>query len=181
MLQTSIRQSCQSSSLWCGQVVCKNIHNQWRCGPQHLPFPFKRMGTRIPRCPSRGHYAVTLDRGMNNLNYPPMWVLIHPITWLLLNIIIISPVYFQGLTLLELAAHLEGKAARLRHEGLGKVKGSSGWHQHFIPARYFRRVFWSARPRYLPIYHLPWRSRSKHTSWRCNFQHPREDLSLHPC
>ena len=38
------------------------------------------------------------------------------------NIIIISLVYFQGLTLLELAAHLEGKAARLRHEGLGKVK-----------------------------------------------------------
>ena len=37
-------------------------------------------------------------------------------------IIIVSLVYFQGLTLLELAAHLEGKAARLRHEGLGKVK-----------------------------------------------------------
>ena len=31
-------------------------------------------------------------------------------------------VYFQGLTLLELAANLEGKAAKLRHEGLGKVK-----------------------------------------------------------
>ena len=31
-------------------------------------------------------------------------------------------VYFQGLALLELAAHLEGKAAKLRHEGLGKVK-----------------------------------------------------------
>ena len=30
--------------------------------------------------------------------------------------------YFQGLTLLELAAHLEGKVARLGHEGLGKVK-----------------------------------------------------------
>ena len=28
----------------------------------------------------------------------------------------------QGLTLLELAAHLGGKAAQLRHEGLGKVK-----------------------------------------------------------
>ena len=38
------------------------------------------------------------------------------------NIIIISLVYFQGLTLLELAAHLEGKVARLRKEGLGKVK-----------------------------------------------------------
>ena len=38
------------------------------------------------------------------------------------NSIIISLVYFQGLTLLEIAAHLEGKAARLRHEGLGKVK-----------------------------------------------------------
>ena len=33
---------------------------------------FKGMGTRIPRCPSRGHYAATLDGGMNNLNYPPM-------------------------------------------------------------------------------------------------------------
>ena len=31
-------------------------------------------------------------------------------------------VYFQGLTLLELAAHLEGKAAKLRCKGLGKVK-----------------------------------------------------------
>ena len=30
--------------------------------------------------------------------------------------------FLQGLTLLELAAHLEGKAAKLRHEGLGKVK-----------------------------------------------------------
>ena len=31
-------------------------------------------------------------------------------------------VYFQGLTLLELPANLEGKAAKLRHKGLGKVK-----------------------------------------------------------
>ena len=38
------------------------------------------------------------------------------------KLIIISLVHFQGLTLLELAAHLEGKAARLRCEGLGKVK-----------------------------------------------------------
>ena len=38
------------------------------------------------------------------------------------NIIMISLVYFQGLTLLELAAHLEGKVARLRCEVLGKVK-----------------------------------------------------------
>ena len=30
--------------------------------------------------------------------------------------------YQQGLTLLELAAHLEGKAPQLRHEGLGKIK-----------------------------------------------------------
>ena len=30
--------------------------------------------------------------------------------------------FIQGLTLLELAAHLEGKAVRLRCEGLGKVK-----------------------------------------------------------
>ena len=30
--------------------------------------------------------------------------------------------YFQGLTLLELTGQLEGKAAKLRHEGLGKVK-----------------------------------------------------------
>ena len=31
-------------------------------------------------------------------------------------------IYFQGLNLLELAAHLEEKAAQLRHEGLGKIK-----------------------------------------------------------
>ena len=30
--------------------------------------------------------------------------------------------YFQGLNLLELAAHLEEKAAQLRHEGLGQIK-----------------------------------------------------------
>ena len=30
--------------------------------------------------------------------------------------------FLQGLTLLELAAHLAGKAAKLRLEGLGKVK-----------------------------------------------------------
>ena len=30
--------------------------------------------------------------------------------------------YFQGLNLLELAAHLEEKAAQLRHEGLGWIK-----------------------------------------------------------
>ena len=30
--------------------------------------------------------------------------------------------YLQGLTLLELAAYLEGKATQLRHEGLGKIK-----------------------------------------------------------
>ena len=31
-------------------------------------------------------------------------------------------VYFQGLTILELAANLEGKAAKLQCGGLGKVK-----------------------------------------------------------
>ena len=30
--------------------------------------------------------------------------------------------YFQGLNLLELAAHLEEKAAQARHEGLGQIK-----------------------------------------------------------
>ena len=31
-------------------------------------------------------------------------------------------VFFQGLTLIELATHLEEKAARLKQEGLGKIK-----------------------------------------------------------
>ena len=30
--------------------------------------------------------------------------------------------YFQGLNLLELASHLEEKAAQLHHEGLGRIK-----------------------------------------------------------
>ena len=30
--------------------------------------------------------------------------------------------YFEGLNLLELAAHLEEKAAQLQHEGLGQIK-----------------------------------------------------------
>ena len=69
---------------------------------------------------------MTFDRGMTNLNYL-VYVNSHSSHNLVpfkyyYYIIIISLVYFQGLTLLELAAHLEGKVARLRHEGLGKVK-----------------------------------------------------------
>ena len=86
----------------------------------------KEWGTRVPRCPSRVWYAVTLDGVVNNVNYPP-YVNSHPSHNLIpfkyyYKLIIISHFYFQGLTLLELSAHLEGKEARLRHEGLGKVK-----------------------------------------------------------
>ena len=40
----------------------------------------------------------------------------------LVNFKLLLFLYLQSLTLLELAAHLEGKAAQLRCEGLGKVK-----------------------------------------------------------
>ena len=50
-----------------------------------------------------------------------MWTLIHPMIYFIFKWYIFL-VYFEGLTLLELAAHLEGKAAKLRCEDLGKVK-----------------------------------------------------------
>ena len=37
-------------------------------------------------------------------------------------ILILFLLPFQGMNLLELAAHLEEKAAQLRHEGLGRIK-----------------------------------------------------------
>ena len=49
-----------------------------------------------------------------------MWISIHIITLFISNGVFLLSL--QGLTLLELAAHLEGKATKLRHEGLGKVK-----------------------------------------------------------
>ena len=49
-----------------------------------------------------------------------MWIPIHLITLFISYCFFF--LYLQGLTLLELAAHLGGKAAQLRHEGLGKVK-----------------------------------------------------------
>ena len=50
-----------------------------------------------------------------------MWISIHIIT-LFISSGVFWGFYLQGLTLLDLAAHLEAKAAKLRHEGLGKVK-----------------------------------------------------------
>ena len=49
-----------------------------------------------------------------------MLVSTYPIIFFTLNLFLFF--YFQGLTLLELAAHLEEKAAQLRHEGLGRIK-----------------------------------------------------------
>ena len=49
-----------------------------------------------------------------------MWIPIHLINLFISNCFFF--LYLQGLTLLEQTAHLEGKAAQLRHEGLGKVK-----------------------------------------------------------
>ena len=80
------------------------------------------MGPRIIRCSPRGYYAVTFNGGKSSLghsfflyaDFHPSYDLIHFKQCLFL--------FFQSLTLLELAAHLESKAAKLRHEGLGKVK-----------------------------------------------------------
>ena len=49
-----------------------------------------------------------------------MFVLTYPI--ILIVSILFLFFYFQGLNLLELEAHLEGKAAQLRHEGLYQIK-----------------------------------------------------------
>ena len=49
------------------------------------------------------------------MDFHPSYDLIH-FKWCLFSY------FLQGLTLLELATHLAGKAAKLRHEGLGKVK-----------------------------------------------------------
>ena len=49
-----------------------------------------------------------------------MWILTYPITLVILGLFLF--LHFQGLNLLELAAHLEEKAAQLRHEGLGRIK-----------------------------------------------------------
>ena len=49
-----------------------------------------------------------------------MFVPTYPIIFFILNLFLFF--YFQGLNLLELATHLEEKAAQLRCEGLGKIK-----------------------------------------------------------
>ena len=46
-----------------------------------------------------------------------MLILTYPITLYILRLYFF--LHLQGLNLLELAAHLEEKAAQLRHEGLG--------------------------------------------------------------
>ena len=49
-----------------------------------------------------------------------MLVPTYPITLFILKLFLF--LYLQGLNLLELALHLEEKAAHLGHEGLGKIK-----------------------------------------------------------
>ena len=44
-----------------------------------------------------------------------MWILTYSVTLFILELFLF--LYFQGLKLLELAAHLEEKSAQLRHEG----------------------------------------------------------------
>ena len=89
---------------------------------------FKRVGTRFCGCPSRGHHAKTANRGnfqfFSISHYPcsPFFILILTCTIILIISILFLFLHFQGLNLLELAAHLEEKAAQLRHEGLGWIK-----------------------------------------------------------
>ena len=53
--------------------------------------------------------------------------------------------YFQGLNLLELAAHLEEKAAQLRHKGLGQIKIALAGTVYVISTRSPTRAFWLCR------------------------------------
>ena len=52
----------------------------------------------------------------------PFFILILTYTIILIISFLSLFPYFQGLSLLELAVHLEEKAAQLRHEGLGQIK-----------------------------------------------------------
>ena len=89
----------------------------------HLSFCIKGMRPRIFRHPSRRCPAATFDEGKGSIGYSFfLSVDFHPFHDLIHLSSMFFLVYFQGLTLLELAAHLEGQAAKLRHEGLEKVK-----------------------------------------------------------
>ena len=90
-----------------------------------MPVITERMGTGIIGCSSRRYYAALVDGGKKkyffhrSLPLSFMWISIHVITLFISNgVFLLSP---QGLTLLELAAHLEGTDTKLRHKGLGKV------------------------------------------------------------
>ena len=54
--------------------------------------------------------------------YSPFFYLFLHVLYILILSILFLFFYFQGLNLLELASHLEEKAAQLQHEGLGRIK-----------------------------------------------------------
>ena len=66
-----------------------------------------------------------------------MLVPTYPITLFILKLFLF--LYLQGLNLLELAAHLEEKAAQLRCEGLGRIN-SSCWYRQLLFIRNPRRA-----------------------------------------
>ena len=56
--------------------------------------------------------------------------------------------------MIELATHLEEKAARLKHEGLGKIKIALAGCKCILAYQYTRGSLWFHRPRdYLPSFH----------------------------
>ena len=87
------------------------------------------MGLGIPWCTSRKHYAGIINRGNLIFLISSLTILFfshvgsaYSITLYMSRLYFFYILYFQGLNLLELAAHLEEKAAQLRHEGLGHIK-----------------------------------------------------------
>ena len=81
---------------------------------------FKRGGTGFFGCPS-GDTMQELLTGVT-FNSFPFLTLILTCTIILIISLLFLFLYFQGLNLLELAAHLEEKAAQLRCIGLGQIK-----------------------------------------------------------
>ena len=85
------------------------------------------MEPRISRCSSRRHHAGTINRG--NLIFLTFSLVIltfsHVSSYLSCYLVHFKAIFFlylQSLNLLDLDAHLEGKATQLRHEGLGRIK-----------------------------------------------------------
>ena len=84
------------------------------------------MGPRVSRCLPKRHHAGTINRGILiflifSLIIPTFSPVGHYLSYYLIHFRTIF-LYLQGLNLLELAAHLEEKATKLRHEGLGRIK-----------------------------------------------------------